>query len=148
MEEVLIVGAGPTGLVLALLLNRFGIPLRIIDKDSVPGQTSRAVVLHARTLEFYQQLGFADEVVAKGIIIEKINIRKKGEVVAGVNLSAFGRESSPFPFILSFPQDDHEKLLLEHLEKAGINVERNTEFLNYKEEGNQISAQIKKNNEI
>ena len=59
MEEVLIIGAGPTGLVLALWLTHFGIPLRIIDRNSQPGETSRAVVVHARTLEFYQQLGFA-----------------------------------------------------------------------------------------
>ncbi len=147
-EKVLIVGAGPTGLVLALWLTKFGIPIRLIDKDSGPGQTSRAVILHARTLESYQQLGFAEEVVAKGIIIERVNIQKNGEVVAAIDLGSFGREASPFPFILSFPQDDHEKLLLEQLERAGVFVERNTEFLSYKKEGLRISAQIKKDNQI
>ena len=61
--QVLIVGAGPTGLVLALRLARHGIPFRIIDKNGGPGQASRAVVVHARTLEFYRQLGIADEAV-------------------------------------------------------------------------------------
>jgi 2-polyprenyl-6-methoxyphenol hydroxylase-like FAD-dependent oxidoreductase len=143
-EQVLIVGAGPTGLVLALWLTKLGIPLRIIDKDSGPGQTSRALVLHARTLEFYQQIGIAEEIVAKGIIIENINIRKNGEVVAAVAAGPLGKDLSPFPFILSFPQDDHEKLLIDHLQKAGVFVERNTELVSFREENNQVVAQIKK----
>src|SRR2546425_3536706 len=61
--EVLVVGAGPTGLVLALWLARLGIQVRIIDKTAGPGGTSRALAVQARTLEFYRQLGFADELV-------------------------------------------------------------------------------------
>ena len=57
MPEILIVGAGPTGLVLALWLNRLGVPIRIVDKAPAPGTTSRALGVHARTLEFYRQLG-------------------------------------------------------------------------------------------
>jgi len=68
--QILIVGAGLTGLTLALRLTQHGIPFRIIDKSSGPGLESRAMVLHARTLEFYQQLGLADAVVAAGIKIE------------------------------------------------------------------------------
>ena len=60
--QVLIVGAGPTGLVLALWLNRLGVQFRIIDKLASPGTTSRALVVHARTLEFYRQIGLADEI--------------------------------------------------------------------------------------
>jgi 2-polyprenyl-6-methoxyphenol hydroxylase-like FAD-dependent oxidoreductase len=57
--QVLIVGAGPTGLVMALWLTRLGIPVRIIDKTAEPGTTSRAVAVQARTLEFYRQIGLA-----------------------------------------------------------------------------------------
>jgi 2-polyprenyl-6-methoxyphenol hydroxylase-like FAD-dependent oxidoreductase len=60
--QVLIVGAGPTGLVLALWLTRQGIRIRISDKATEPGTTSRAIVVRARTLEFYRQIGMADEV--------------------------------------------------------------------------------------
>jgi 2-polyprenyl-6-methoxyphenol hydroxylase-like FAD-dependent oxidoreductase len=59
--EVLIIGAGPTGLVLALWLKRLGVRIRIVDKTNEPGTTSRALAVQARTLEFYGQLGFADE---------------------------------------------------------------------------------------
>jgi len=61
-ERVLIVGAGPTGLVLALCLTQLGIRVRIVDKDREAGTTSRAMGVHARTLEFYRQLGLAQEV--------------------------------------------------------------------------------------
>ena len=57
---VLIVGAGPTGLVLALWLTKLGVAVRIIDKTAEPGTTSRALAVQARTLEFYRQVGLAD----------------------------------------------------------------------------------------
>ncbi|MBK5186746.1 MAG: FAD-dependent oxidoreductase, partial [Gemmatimonadaceae bacterium] len=64
---VLIVGAGPTGLVLALWLAKKGIPLRIIDKSAEPGTTSRALGVQARTLELYRQMGIANDVVHDGV---------------------------------------------------------------------------------
>jgi 2-polyprenyl-6-methoxyphenol hydroxylase-like FAD-dependent oxidoreductase len=64
---VLIVGAGPTGLVLALWLTRLGVPVRIIDKAAEPGTTSRALAVQARTLEFYRQVGIAAAVVERGV---------------------------------------------------------------------------------
>ena len=148
MEEVLIIGAGPTGLVLALWLTHFGIPLRIIDRNSQPGETSRAVVVHARTLEFYQQLGFAAEVVAKGIPIKNINIRNKETLATTVGIEAIGTGVSPFPFILSYPQDDHEKLLIAHLEQAGVFVERNTELVSFTQDSHAVIATMKKQDTI
>src|SRR3989454_11280809 len=71
--EVLVVGAGPTGLVLALWLARLGIQVRIIDKTAGPGSTSRALAVQARTLEFYRQLGFADELVEAGLVFAAEN---------------------------------------------------------------------------
>ena len=61
---VLIAGAGPTGLVLALWLTRLGVRVRIVDKTAQPGTTSRALAVQARTLELYHQVGFDDAVVA------------------------------------------------------------------------------------
>jgi 2-polyprenyl-6-methoxyphenol hydroxylase-like FAD-dependent oxidoreductase len=64
--EVLIVGAGPTGLVFALALTRLGVRVRVIDKTKEPGTTSRALAVQARTFELYGQIGLADEVVEHG----------------------------------------------------------------------------------
>src|SRR2546425_9531367 len=76
--EVLVVGAGPTGLVLALWLARLGIQVRIIDKTAGPGSTSRALAVQARTLEFYRQLGFADELVEAGLVFSAANLWARG----------------------------------------------------------------------
>ena len=64
-SDVLVIGAGPTGLVLALWLTKLGVKVRIIDKTAEPGTTSRALAVHARTLELYRQLDLADLVVAR-----------------------------------------------------------------------------------
>ena len=64
--DVLIVGAGPTGLVLALWLTRLLVRVRIIDKAAEPGTSSRALAVQSRTLEFYSQIGLADAVVERG----------------------------------------------------------------------------------
>ena len=82
MESVLIVGAGPTGLIVALGLARRGVPVHLIDKKDVPARESRAMGLHARTLEFYRQFGFGDDVVDRGVIADTIQFRAGAEDVA------------------------------------------------------------------
>src|SRR6185436_6671040 len=76
--QVLIIGAGPTGLVLALWLAKLGVRLRIIDKVAEPGTTSRAIAIQARTLEFYRQLGLADAVVERGLKFAAVNLWAAG----------------------------------------------------------------------
>src|SRR3954470_3336624 len=80
--EVLIAGAGPTGLVLALWLTRLGVKVRIIDKTAEAGMTSRALAVQARTLEFYSQLGLAESVVERGRHVLAANLWVAGEHVA------------------------------------------------------------------
>jgi 2-polyprenyl-6-methoxyphenol hydroxylase-like FAD-dependent oxidoreductase len=126
--DVLIVGAGPTGLVLALRLARHGVRLRIVDKNSGPGQASRAMAVHARTLEFYDQLELANDVIGRGIRINRLHLRESGHERASVSFGDLGGDLSPFPFVLCFPQDDHERFLVERLAAAGVQVEWNTEL--------------------
>jgi len=73
-SDVLIVGAGPTGLVLALWLTRLGVKVRMIDKTAEPGTTSRALAVQARTLELYRQLDLADAVIARGHRVPAVNL--------------------------------------------------------------------------
>jgi 2-polyprenyl-6-methoxyphenol hydroxylase-like FAD-dependent oxidoreductase len=126
---VLIVGAGPTGLVLALWLNRLGVAVRIIDKTAEAGTTSRALAVQARTLELYHQVGIADAVIDGGVKIAHLNFWVHGTRAASVPLRRIGEGLSPYPFALVFPQDAHERLLIEQLEMRGIKVERQTELL-------------------
>ena len=141
--QILIVGAGPTGLVLALFLVKAGVTPRIIDKNSGPGQASRAMAVQARTLEFYRQLGLAEEVVDKGIQIEAIRLRTHGHVAAEVRIADFGAGLSPYPFVLSFPQDDHERLLIERLTAAGVAVEWDAELLEMHDTGDEVRATLR-----
>ena len=76
---VLIAGAGPTGLVLALWLTKLGVKVRIVDRVAEPGTTSRALAVQARTLEFYHQVGFDDVVVDGGVKIQRLNFWVKGQ---------------------------------------------------------------------
>src|SRR5713226_5693875 len=88
--DVLIVGAGPTGLVLALWLTRMGVRVRIIDKTAEPGTTSRALAVQARTLEFYDQVGLASTVVERGHRMVAVNLWAAGSQAARAVLGAIG----------------------------------------------------------
>lgn len=126
--SVLIAGAGPTGLTLALRLARHGVPFRLIDKADGPGQRSRAMVVHARTLEFYSQLGMDREAVELGLEIRTAHLREGGQEVARIEVSEIGEGMSPYPFLLSLPQDVHEDYLNRKLVEAGHVVEWGTEL--------------------
>jgi 2-polyprenyl-6-methoxyphenol hydroxylase-like FAD-dependent oxidoreductase len=140
--SVLIVGAGPTGLALALWLTRRGVAVRIIDKTSEPGTTSRALAVQARTLELYRQLGIADRLVQGGVSIAGINLWVKGRKAARAPVGPIGEGRTPFPFVLIFPQDAHERLLIEELEKHGVSVERRTELIGFEQNDERLRATL------
>jgi len=140
--EVLVVGAGPTGLVLALWLARLGIQVRIIDKTAGPGSTSRALAVQARTLEFYRQLGFADELVEAGLVFSAANLWARGRRAAHIELGRLGAGKSPFPYGLIYPQDEHERFLIERLEELDVRVERMTELIDFEEVDGRIVARL------
>jgi len=142
---VLIVGAGPTGLVLALWLTKFGIGVRIIDKLGSSGTTSRALAVQARTLEYYQQIGLAEAVVERGHKVAALNLWVRSRQAARVPLEDLGRGLTPFPFPVIFPQDEHEALLIERLRELGIEVERLVELLDFEERGGEIHATLRRN---
>ncbi|GGX95413.1 FAD-dependent oxidoreductase [Massilia dura] len=143
-DKVLIVGAGPTGLVLALWLTSQGVPVRIIDKSTGAGETSRAMAVQARTLELYRQLGLADPVVAAGHKDLAINFWAGGERRAELSLGDAGEGMTPYPFLLVYPQDQHERFLIERLTAMGVTVERETEMLSFKEQDNYVVVRLRK----
>ena len=122
--DVLIVGAGPTGLVLAIWLTRLGARVRIVDRNAGPSTTSRAVAVQARVLELYNQVGLASRVVERGVRGEALNLWVGGKRAATVPITPAGTTLTPFPFVLIYPQDAHERLLIEHLASLGVQVER------------------------
>ena len=142
--DVLIVGAGPTGLVLALWLTRLGVRVRIVDKTAAPGTTSRALGVQARTLELYRQVGLADAVVSAGHRMSAVNLWAAGKQVAHAVLGALGAGISPFPYVIIFPQDEHELLLIDRLAQAGVDVERETELVAFEESAGRVHARLRR----
>jgi 2-polyprenyl-6-methoxyphenol hydroxylase-like FAD-dependent oxidoreductase len=138
--EVLIAGAGPTGLVLALWLTKLGVKLRIIDKAAKAGTTSRALAVQARTLEFYRQIGLAEALVDAGRKVGAMNLWAGGKIVTRVNLHDIGLGLGPYDYMFIFPQDEHEALLEGALAKLGVNVERQTELMGFTDDGDCVRA--------
>ena len=142
--EVVIAGAGPTGLTLALWLTHLGVECRIIDKAPGPGETSRALAVQARTLEFHRQIGIADAVIAAGVKIEQITVRARHRVAATPQLAKFGERLSKYPFAFALPQDVHERLLVDELAKLGVQVERQTELVSFEQTSGGVTAFLRK----
>ena len=142
-SDVLIVGAGPTGLVLALWLSKLGLKPRIIDKTAEPGTTSRALAVHARPLELYRQLDLTDTVIERGHKVPAVNLWVRGNREARVSFDDVGADITPYPFLHIFPQDEHERLLIARLEAMGVSVERRTELTSYSDEGDCIVALLR-----
>jgi 2-polyprenyl-6-methoxyphenol hydroxylase-like FAD-dependent oxidoreductase len=142
--EVLIAGAGPTGLVLALWLTKLGVKVRIIDRTAEPGTTSRALAVQARTLEFYHQVGLDEAVIAGGVKVAHLNFWVRGHRAARAPLQAIGEGLTPYAFALIFPQDAHERLLIERLIALGVRVERRTELLRFSESDRGITATLRR----
>jgi len=142
--DVLIVGAGPTGLVLALWLTRLGVRVKIIDKTAEPGTTSRALAVQARTLELYGQIGLAEAVVGHGRKIGAVNLWVAGKKAAHAVFANMGSGLSPFPYALIFPQDEHEDLLIARLAASGVQVDRQTEILGFEDSAGRVHARLKR----
>ncbi len=142
-SDVLIIGAGPTGLILALWLTKFGVKVRIIDKTAEPGTTSRALAVQARTLELYRQLDLADAVVEHGHKVPAVNLWVTGERATRLPFETIGSDLTPYAFLQIFPQDQHERLLIERLEALGVSVERRSELVGFTDEGDGVTARLR-----
>ncbi|RAK51423.1 FAD-dependent monooxygenase [Phenylobacterium deserti] len=142
--QVLICGAGPTGLVLALWLTRQGVRVRIVDRLAEAGTTSRAVAVQARTLELYTQLGLTDAVVAGGHKTPGVNLWVRGERAARVGFEDVGEGLTLYSFLLTYPQDRHERLLIERLAQLGVEVEREVELAGFEASGARVQARLRR----
>jgi 2-polyprenyl-6-methoxyphenol hydroxylase-like FAD-dependent oxidoreductase len=130
--------------VLALWLTRLGVRVRIVDKVAEPGTTSRALAVQARTLELYRQVGLADPVVARGLPLDAVNFWVAGRKIARAAFGAMGVGLSPFPYAVIFPQDEHERLLIDALASLGVTVERPVELTRFEETSDGIVAWLEK----
>jgi 2-polyprenyl-6-methoxyphenol hydroxylase-like FAD-dependent oxidoreductase len=123
--QVLIVGAGPTGLVLACELLARGIRARIIDKSDGVVLETRALGIHARTLEVFDMMGLAEQFVSRGQVVRRFHMYTDGKTLVRLELA---RNGSGFGFMLDVPQDATETILRQRMAELGGRVEQGTEL--------------------
>jgi 2-polyprenyl-6-methoxyphenol hydroxylase-like FAD-dependent oxidoreductase len=141
--DVLIVGAGPTGLSLACQLARQGVGFVVVEKSESVTPYSKAIGVHARTLEIYEQLGLAGRAVEEGAIAGRVRLLSGGEVRGEFDLSHVGEGMSAYPFVLMLEQSKNERLLYEYLRARGEDVRWNTELESFSQTQTGVTAQVR-----
>lgn len=124
--DVLVIGAGPTGMMMAAEAARYCLSCRIIDKRISYEDESRAVAIQARTLEIFDQLGIAQSFLDQGIKIKAGNLFSQKRRLAHFS---FAHLESPFPFVLSLEQAKTERILGDYIASFGIKIERQMEYI-------------------
>jgi 2-polyprenyl-6-methoxyphenol hydroxylase-like FAD-dependent oxidoreductase len=143
VTEVLIVGAGPAGLMMACQLAIHQIPFRIIDKNSSSSINSGALIIQARTLEIFELMGIASEALSLGIVAERINIIYNGKKKSSTGIVDLGGKLSRFPYLLMLEQSQTEKLLLNFIGDRGYSVEREVELQRFSQKDGRITTKIR-----
>jgi 2-polyprenyl-6-methoxyphenol hydroxylase-like FAD-dependent oxidoreductase len=141
--DVIIVGAGPTGLALACQLIRYEVDFIIIDKSEGVTPYSKALGVHARTLEIYEQVSLAQKAVEQGTIAGKVRMLERGEELGQVELSNIGKGLSAYPYMLVLEQSRNEQLMYDWLKSHGRDVLWQTELESLSQEDMAVWAQVK-----
>ena len=140
--DVLIVGAGPTGLALACQLSRYGIDSLIIETNKSITPFSKAIGVQARTLEIYEQLDLAEKAVEQGTIAGKGRLIVAGEVRGEIEVSQLGQDLSPYPFVLMLEQSKNERLLYDYLKSQGREVTWQTTLKSLSQNESHVIAKV------
>jgi 2-polyprenyl-6-methoxyphenol hydroxylase-like FAD-dependent oxidoreductase len=140
--DVLIVGAGPTGLMLANQLARRGIRVVIIDRHAGPARETRALAVQARTLEIYAKLGVVHRALELGKRGTGADIWAEGRRTARIPLGTAGRDVTPYPFVLILGQDDNERILGDRLRDWGVSVQWNTELVGLEQSPDRVATTV------
>jgi 2-polyprenyl-6-methoxyphenol hydroxylase-like FAD-dependent oxidoreductase len=140
--DILIVGAGPVGLTLANDLQRRGIRCRLIDSAEHPAQQTKALGIHARTLELLTKMGVAQTAIERGLKSPGFNLYSDGKRIAQVNFAEH-LLNSPYPYVLMLPQHETEKMLTEHLQSQGRTIEWQTELINVTQDEQGVEAVLR-----
>ncbi|AYY13978.1 hypothetical protein EF847_15995 [Actinobacteria bacterium YIM 96077] len=114
--DVLVVGAGPSGLAVAAVLARYGVDFQVVDAKSGPVEQSRAALVHVRTLELLDRLDLAEAAVARGVKVNTVEIAERGRQAGSFPLvDREAAQTTPYPYALGLEQHQTEHLLAEHL---------------------------------
>jgi 2-polyprenyl-6-methoxyphenol hydroxylase-like FAD-dependent oxidoreductase len=138
---ILVVGAGPVGLVMAVDLARRRVPVRIIDKLEAPSTESRAIIIHARTLDQLEPLGISARLIDTGVNSTGVEFHADGKRLAHVPLDTV---DSRHPFSLTTAQTETERLLTERLTELGVTIERGVTLTGLEQDGDSVRATVQR----
>lgn len=141
--DVIIIGAGPTGLSLACQFIRYGIDFVIVDKNDAVTPFSKAIGVQARTLEIYDQLGLAQPAIEHGAIANRARLVEGGEVRGEMHFGNFGKDLSQYPFMLMLEQSRNEELLYEFVRSRCEDVRWSTELESFSQNDTGVTAHVK-----
>ena len=138
--EALIIGAGPSGLMMGARLAAQNVRCRVIEKASAPTNKSKAIVIQPRTLEIFDNIGIVDRFLENGLSIKAANQMSQKKLLARVS---FEKLDSPFNFPLCLEQSKTEAFLSDHLNSLGVIVEREKEIIHFEQNEGHVIATIK-----
>ncbi|MDQ3272498.1 MAG: FAD-dependent oxidoreductase, partial [Pseudomonadota bacterium] len=143
--DVLIVGAGPTGLALATALSAQGVKTLIIDAQAEGANTSRAAVVHARTLELLEPLGVSDRLVALGLHAKRFTVRDRDRILVPIE---FDRLPTVYPYTLMVSQAVTESVLLERASELGATVRRPCSLQSFSQDDISVQATLSDGSQV
>lgn len=146
--DVLIVGAGPSGLMMATQMLRYGITPTIIDAKPGPDRTSKAIVVQARSLEFFRQMGLADQISAQGLPCYGVQVQGINRPLGNIDLTSLDDPGSAFPFIHIIGQDQTERLLIRRLAENACPVAWETQLVELQQDDQGATAALEHNGVI
>src|ERR1700760_698652 len=137
-RNALIAGAGPVGLTMALELARYGLSVRVVDKDEHRTDKSKAIVVWPRTLELLNRVGpeLTSRFLETGLKVSHTKMVSGGHSLADIDLSIL---DSPYKYVLLIQQSETERLLEEHLATLGVQVERQTELQGFEQSADGVT---------
>ncbi len=135
--DILIVGAGPVGLTLATALRKLGLSPLVVDRQAEGANTSRAAVVHARTLEVLDGLGVTAGLLERGVVVPRFRVRDRDRCLLDIDFSEL---DTPYPFTLMIPQNETERLILGALEAGGGTIERPIEVKSLRRDRDRVEA--------
>ena len=139
-DSVLVVGAGPVGLTMAVELARYGVTVRLIDKMTERSDKSRAIAVWPRTLELLDRNGTGAALIGRGNKVTAASIFSDRKRIAHFDLHSV---VSPYPFVLMLPQSDTEQVLEQRLAQLGVRSELGVELAGFAQDAEGVTATLR-----
>ncbi|HEY9757323.1 MAG TPA: FAD-dependent monooxygenase [Oculatellaceae cyanobacterium] len=137
--QILVVGAGPTGLTVAAELHRHGVACRVVDTNTAPSAHSRALAIQSRTMEVFEIMGVAGRVLDLGWKLNAFNVYDRTHHIVRMT---FDELNCPYPFLVSLPQFETERILAGRLHELGGNIEWNTRLTSLLQTGEEVQVTL------